>query len=59
MMVSSANVANVVCSVEDKSAVYRRYRSGPSKLPCGTPEVMHFGVVSAVRNFTWKCLSIK
>ena len=36
--VSSAKVADTVSAAAGKSAVYRRYRSGPRTLPCGTPD---------------------
>ena len=38
--VSSAKVATVVPSSCGRSLVYRRYKTGPSTLPCGTPALM-------------------
>lgn len=36
--VSSAYFAILVVLVNDMADVYRRYNTGPSTLPCGTPE---------------------
>jgi hypothetical protein len=59
MAVSSAKVATVVCLSVGKSAVYNRYKTGPSTLPCGTPDSISTRDVYSSSYFTWKYLSLK
>ena len=40
VLLSSAYVATVTSLLIGRSAVYKVYRTGPSTLPCGTPDLI-------------------
>jgi len=54
MAVSSAKVATVGPSGCGRSLVYRRYKTGPSTLPCGTPTLMGLSPEYSSSCLTWK-----
>lgn len=54
MAVSSANVEIIVLSVVGISAVNMRYKNGPNKLPCGTPDLIGWFTNASRLYLVWK-----